>query len=235
MPFPVRGAGGLSWTGLGIAGTAALHHLLGAAELQLIAHDSQLGGSSSLQPSCFFFFFLYNSYRKNQKHSWSRSEIFFLPLFNVATLIHESSSTALSYCVYSASTLAWGGKPMYWSWWIQTLFLESFYGTFSGCLCKCVPHCLSASSWTLCHAVGLGTCWAPWVPGCVLWEQQSQITAAQRGPRPARSVCWNLAAFWTDAWIVPQSQHKQWGSDLDVALSTQLLNLTLFQLLQNWQ
>lgn len=82
---------------------------------------------------------------------------------------------------------------------MQTFFfLEIFYWGFS--LDVYAEVCLTATALQaeLClPAVGLGTCWTPCVPGGVLCKEQSQITAAaaQRGPRPARSVCWDLSAF----------------------------------------
>lgn len=87
---------------------------------------------------------------------------------------------------------------MYWSWSIHTFFLEICYLGLSLDVYAGLSLTTTTLQAELCvRAMGLGTSWTPWVPGDVLCKQQSQITAAgaQGGPRPARSVCWDLGAF----------------------------------------
>lgn len=77
--------------------------------------------------------------------------------FLIQQPLHKSHPAQHFPAVFALLPLQPGAKPMHWSWWIQTFFLETFLvGTFSGCLCMCVPHCYSSSSWALCMCCGLG-------------------------------------------------------------------------------
>lgn len=118
--------------------------------------------------------------------------------FLVQQPLHKSHPAQHFPIVFALLPLQHGGKPMYWSWWIQTFFLEIFYWGLSLDVHAGVSLTATALQAELCvHAVVLGTCWTHWVPGGVLCKEQSQITAAaaQRGLRPAKSVCWDLGAF----------------------------------------
>lgn len=91
--------------------------------------------------------------------------------------------------VVSPWTGVGGFKLFSWRFFYSGLFLDVYAGVSLTATVFQAELCV--------HAVGLGTCWTPWVPGGVLCKEQSQMTAAaaQRGPRPARSVCWDLGVF----------------------------------------
>lgn len=62
---------------------------------------------------------------------------------------------------------------MYWSWWIQTFFLEIFYWRLSLDVSAGVSLTATALQAELCVcAVGLGACWTPWVTGGARSQQQ---------------------------------------------------------------
>lgn len=71
--------------------------------------------------------------------------------------------------VVNPHTRVGGFKLFSWRFFYWRLFLDIYAGVFL------TATVLQTELWV--RAVGLGTCWTPWVPGGVLCKEQSQITA----------------------------------------------------------
>lgn len=138
-----------------------------------------------------------NSYQEKSNILESESGTFFLPLSNIAALTQVTQhSIFLLYLlcflfsmVVSPRTGVGGFKHFPWR------FVTWYFFWLSMQVCPSLLQLFKLNFVCVLWARVPAGC--PWVAGGVLCKQQSQVTAAgaQRGPRPARNVCWDLGAF----------------------------------------